>query len=134
VAAYRLALEEGTREQAPPDWAATQTNLGMALASLGERESGTARLEEAVAAYRDALEELTCDRVPLGWAMTLGKQGVALLRLAERRNDPAMAESALSQITIAFEVTRDGGHAANAENFEARLPEAHAIVERLRER
>jgi hypothetical protein len=30
----------------------TQMNLGAALARLGERESGTARLEEAVAAYR----------------------------------------------------------------------------------
>jgi hypothetical protein len=30
------------------DWAATQNNLGNALATLGERESGTTRLEEAV--------------------------------------------------------------------------------------
>ena len=36
----------------------TQNNLGNALATLGERESGTARLEEAVAAYRAALEEM----------------------------------------------------------------------------
>ena len=35
---------------------------------LGERESGTARLEEAVAAYRAALEECTRERVPLDWA------------------------------------------------------------------
>ena len=34
-------------------------NLGIALRALGERESGTARLEEAVAAYRAALEEWT---------------------------------------------------------------------------
>ena len=52
VAAYRLALEEWTRERVPLDWAMTQMNLGNALATLGERESGTARLEEAVAAYR----------------------------------------------------------------------------------
>ena len=31
--------------------------LGIALWSLGERESGTARLEEAVAAFRAALKE-----------------------------------------------------------------------------
>jgi hypothetical protein len=35
------------------------------LLTLGERESGTARLEEAVAAYRAALEEGTRERVPL---------------------------------------------------------------------
>ncbi len=34
----------------------TQNNLGNALETLGEREEGTARLEEAVAAYRAALE------------------------------------------------------------------------------
>ena len=54
----------------PLDWAGTQNNLGNALASLGERESGTARLEEAVAAYRAALKERTRERVPLDWAGT----------------------------------------------------------------
>jgi hypothetical protein len=34
----------------------TQNNLGSALETLGERESGTARLEEAVSAYDAALE------------------------------------------------------------------------------
>ena len=48
----------------------TQQNLGNALRTLGERESGTARLEEAVAAYRAALEERTRARVPLEWART----------------------------------------------------------------
>jgi hypothetical protein len=43
----------------PLDWATTQNNLGTALWTLGARESGTARLEEAVAAYRAALEEIT---------------------------------------------------------------------------
>ena len=42
----------------------TQNNLGAALQALGARESGTARLEEAVAAYRMALEERTRERVP----------------------------------------------------------------------
>ena len=44
-----------TRERVPLDWAMTQNNRGTALRDLGERESGTARLEEAVAAYRVAL-------------------------------------------------------------------------------
>ena len=41
-----------------------QNNLGLALQMLGERESGTARLEEAVAAYRDALKEWTQAAAP----------------------------------------------------------------------
>jgi tetratricopeptide (TPR) repeat protein len=45
-------------------------NLGLALQTLGARESGTATLEQAVAAYREALEENTRERVPLNWALT----------------------------------------------------------------
>ena len=44
--------------------------LGIALATLGERESGTERLEQAVAAFTEALKERTRERVPLGWAAT----------------------------------------------------------------
>ena len=68
----------------PLDWATTQTNLGNALLMLGERESGTGRLEEAVAAFRAALEERTRDRVPLDWAASTGNQGIALMLLAKR--------------------------------------------------
>ena len=59
----------------------TQNNLGNALWTLGERESGTARLEEAVAAYRAALEERTRERVPLDWATTQNNLGNALQTL-----------------------------------------------------
>jgi hypothetical protein len=34
---------------------------------LGERESGIARLKQAVAAYNEALKEHTGERVPLDW-------------------------------------------------------------------
>jgi tetratricopeptide (TPR) repeat protein len=58
VTAYREALKEYTRERVPLQWAMTQNNLGNALTRLGERESGTARLEQAVEAYHAALEVL----------------------------------------------------------------------------
>ena len=45
------------RERDPLPWAAMQTGLGNALQALGGRETGTARLEEAIGAYRAALEE-----------------------------------------------------------------------------
>jgi hypothetical protein len=61
-------LQENTRAREPLEWAKTQINLGVALETLGERESGTARLEEAAAAYREALKEFTRERVPLDWA------------------------------------------------------------------
>ena len=54
----------------PLDWAMTQNNLGTALSTLGAREPGTARLDEAVTAYREALKERTRERVPLDWEQT----------------------------------------------------------------
>ena len=84
MAAYRAALEEYRREGVPLDWAMTQNNLGNALYTLGERESGTTRLEEAVAAYRAALEERTRERVPLQWAATQNNLKVVLDLLETR--------------------------------------------------
>ena len=73
----------------------TQNNLGNALSTLGERESGTARLEEAVTAYRAALEEWTRERVPLDWAMTQNNLGNALSTLGERESGTARLEEAV---------------------------------------
>ena len=74
----------------------TQNNLGIALWRLGERESGTARLEEAVAAYREALKERTRERVPLDWAATQNNLGNALWRLGERESGTARLEEAVA--------------------------------------
>jgi tetratricopeptide (TPR) repeat protein len=74
----------------------THNLLGNALRALGERESGTARLEEAVAACRDALKEFTRERVPLDWAMTQNNLGTALLRLGERESGTALLEEAVA--------------------------------------
>jgi uncharacterized protein (DUF736 family) len=59
------------------------SNLGLAgtaLRKLGERESGTARLEEAVAAYRAALEEsrIGCGG-PAAWNKSAEKTGKAYI-------------------------------------------------------
>ncbi len=96
VTAYRAALEERTRERVPLDWARTQNNLGDALPSLGERESGTARLEEAVSAHRAALEEMTRERVPLQRATTQNNLGRALATLGEREGGTALLEEAVA--------------------------------------
>jgi hypothetical protein len=107
-------------------------NLGNALSALGEREPGTARLSEAVVAYRAALEELTRDRVPLYWAITTANQGNTMARLADKTSDLAMAKRALDQILEGVRELRDGGHAHGAEHFERQIPDAEALVARLR--
>ena len=68
INAYHRCLALTPRSKRPLDCATTQHNLGDALRALGEREAGTARLEEAVAAYRAALEERTRELAPLPWA------------------------------------------------------------------
>jgi Tetratricopeptide repeat len=87
VTAYRAALEERTRERVPLQWATTQNNLGNALSTLGERESGTARLEEAVTAYRAALEEWTREAAP-HWHDIAQHNLTRCLALIEQRRNP----------------------------------------------
>jgi len=111
---------------------ASGSTIGNALERLGERESGTARLEEAVAAYRAALEEWTRERVPLNWAASFGNQGVALMLIADRTNDASVAETAVQQIETAYETTRAGGDEQLSAVFEAQLPKARAIRDRLK--
>jgi hypothetical protein len=77
------------------------------------------------------LQEGTRERVPLDWAMTTGNHGVALMLLAERRHDAKIAKLAVRQIEAAFTASRDGGHAPSAAYYEAQLPKAHAIRDRL---
>ncbi|MDR0715878.1 MAG: tetratricopeptide repeat protein, partial [Azoarcus sp.] len=96
IVLYRQILSRIDRAVAPLDWAATQNNLGVALWTLGERESGTARLEEAVAAYREALEERTRERVPLDWAGTQNNLGNVLSSLGERESGTARLEEAVA--------------------------------------
>jgi tetratricopeptide (TPR) repeat protein len=87
----------------PLDWAMTQNNLGLALMRLGERESGTKRLEEAVAAYRAALQERTRERVPLDWAMTQNNLGRALAMLGERESGTKRLEKAVEAYRAALQ-------------------------------
>ena len=87
----------------PLDWARTQTNLGNALETLGERESGTTQLEAAVTAYRAALEEYTRERVPLDWARTQMNLGNALETLGERESGTARLEAAVAAYRAALE-------------------------------
>jgi hypothetical protein len=47
IETWHFVLQYRTRDRMPLEWAATQNDLGTAFRVLGERESGTAHLEEA---------------------------------------------------------------------------------------
>ena len=93
----------------------TQMNLGNALEVLGERESGTAHLEQAVAAYRLALQERTRERVPLDWADTQFDLGLALVALEERAPSADTAREALTCFQQAGPILREAGMAEAAD-------------------
>ena len=82
-----------------------RTTSATRFETLGERESGTARLEEAVAAYRAALEERTRERVPLDWATTQNNLGNALWTLGERESGTARLEEAVAAYRAALRGT-----------------------------
>jgi len=56
VTAYHAALEEWTRERVPLDWARTQMNLGVTLATMAERQKDAALVGEAIEAMRGSVE------------------------------------------------------------------------------
>src|SRR5262249_22260725 len=89
-------LELIPRERAPLHWARNQNSLGVALTRLGERESGTGKLEDALAAFREALKERTRERVPLEWATTQSNMGMTFVRLGERERGTAKLEEAVA--------------------------------------
>ena len=105
IEAARLLLNSAS---GPAETGVAQNDLGIALWALGQRESGTARLEEAVEAYRAALYGYTRERAPLEWAMAQNNLGTALTTLGERESDTARLEEAVEAFRAAMqEYTRE---------------------------
>jgi tetratricopeptide (TPR) repeat protein len=117
-----------TQEWKPLDWAMTQNNLGIALWRLGDRESGTRRLEEAVSAYRESPKERTRDRVPLQRAKTQRNLSLALWRLGERKNGTARVEEARQALELAWHVYREAGIDRYDSIFETPLRSLNALI------
>ena len=84
--------------------AALHVAHGNALQTLGEREDGTERLEQAVTAYNAAVEVHTRERVPLDWAMTQNNLGAALAILGTREDGTERLEQAVTAYNAAVEV------------------------------
>jgi tetratricopeptide (TPR) repeat protein len=108
----RLAIDLAhlvlARATAPDERGAAGNELGSALRTLGERESGTERLDQAVTAYTEALKEYTRERAPLDWAMTQMNLGTALQALGERESGTARLDQAVTAYTEALEeITRE---------------------------
>jgi tetratricopeptide (TPR) repeat protein len=92
---FKRLLDLNQRERAPVEWTTTQNNLAEALRTLGARESGTQKLEEAAAAFREVLKERTRERVPLDWAETQSDLGSTLFLLGTRESGNEKLEEAV---------------------------------------
>jgi tetratricopeptide (TPR) repeat protein len=103
VAAIDLRREFLRRARQGDQHGAALNDLGVALVTLGERETGIEKLEEAVSVYRVALEERTRGRVPLAWATTQMNLGNALARLGERESGTLRLEEAVAAFQAALE-------------------------------
>ena len=64
--------------------------------------------------------------------MSTGNQRVAMKVIADRTNDVVVAEAAVQLIEVAHETMQSGGQAPWAAFYEAQLPSAQAIRDRLK--
>jgi tetratricopeptide (TPR) repeat protein len=84
----------------------SQMNIGSALRALGERESGMARLDEAVSAFREASKENTRERVPLDWATTQFNLALVYSALFDKTRKRQYLDDALKVVVGALEEYR----------------------------
>jgi tetratricopeptide (TPR) repeat protein len=102
-AAHRATLEKSGSEQASRQSAATQYELGRTLYTLGLRETGTDRLNEAIVAFRAALDAgAACE--PLERASIQNGLGDALRAIGGRESGTARLEEAIEAYDEAYRV------------------------------
>jgi tetratricopeptide (TPR) repeat protein len=114
IALRRSLVEEANADQK----GLALANLGLAIWTLGDRESGTEKLEEAVKVYQASLEKLTWERAPLDWVTTQTNLAYAFFSLGEREGGTARLEEAV----VAYRVALD-------ERTRERLPIAWALTQ-----
>lgn len=100
-AAFSDAVEPKHRGKALVD-------LGNALATLGQRDPKSDRLEQAIVSYRAALDEYTRERIPHKWAGVQMNLGNALRALGNREAGTDRLEEAVGAYRSTLEEwTRD---------------------------
>jgi tetratricopeptide (TPR) repeat protein len=108
--------------------AQTQHNLGVALFAVGNRESGTASLEQAVAAYRAALQVRTMQGMPLDFAWSQHNLGLTLSLLGEREGGTAQLEESVAAYDAALDGFAAAGATANANTCRANRDKALTLL------
>jgi tetratricopeptide (TPR) repeat protein len=103
---YRALIALQPRDRVPLKWATAQFFLGGTLSSLGEREKGTARFEEALAAYAEAQKEFTGERRPIDWAITETRRGYVLGFIGVRERGTARLDESVAAYREVVKILR----------------------------
>lgn len=89
---WHLALELVPRDVAPRHWAMTQNNLACTLMGLGEHETGTKRLIEALVILRTIVDVHLADAEPSENAIRRNNLGAVLQTIGEREDNRSHLE------------------------------------------
>lgn len=104
--AIALAREGMARGTTADERASAANDLGAALWTLGAREAGSVRLQEAVASCHAAIKDISRHRAPLLWARAHMNLGNALWSLGSRSAERAILEDAVSAFVAALQEYR----------------------------
>lgn len=103
VHAFREALRQRTRSQAPLLWADVQRSLGRAEFLIGLRQSNVQKLLDAIKAYDASAQEHSRDRDKRSWALIQRTIGAIYLSINDLKPHPDWLVQAIDATSIALE-------------------------------
>ncbi|NKB60633.1 MAG: tetratricopeptide repeat protein [Gammaproteobacteria bacterium] len=92
------------KETQPDNWATTKQQLGNVQGILGQRQSGTRNLENAILTLRESLQVRDRRTAPLLWGEAQNSLGTALGILGHRQRDEQMLTQCITAFESALEV------------------------------
>ena len=102
ISLYKDLSREQDVRSTPSNWADVQQHLGVALKTVGVRDTAANSLLEAVDAYRNALTVFTESLFPNQWATAQLALGSALETLAVRAKEDALREGRFNAAVEAY--------------------------------
>jgi tetratricopeptide (TPR) repeat protein len=122
--AFRASLEEFKLEDDPIDWAQAKQGLGNALVQLGNNNSESSDLNEAIAAYGDCLKVYKSDQEPVLWAEAKFGIGTALASLGEQGSGLKYLQQAVQMYREALAVLPEDSPAGIRKDIQDNLNDA----------